>query len=266
MLRGGDTGTMPAPVAEDFFKALDIKQTIEGADLVLARRLLEDERLPVSQFAASAIRNAKDAPQDYFDAIAAAMFKRLRGQAASAAVNPDSAWNEELSAIGRVLAALPRETVLKHRQDLEWLARQGALRVPTYLALSRFADFGPDGVDMLLWLIDDAQKFRYDKGRAWEHPFLAGLIGLCTMGAEGRKAIQPLFDRLDSGVIANRGGYNQLAIHALVRMGADPEEIWLHWRKKGKDAVEDSGRERHNFDREVGRAMESTVRGKSACH
>ena len=251
MLRTGDTGPMPAPVADNFFYSLNSKRTIEGDDLIVARQLLEDERFPMSRWSASAIRNAKDAPQGYFDAIAVAMFQRLQGHAANASADAQSGWHEELSAIGGVLGVMPRETILKHKQDLEWLAHQDAVRVPAYGALPRFADFGPDGVDMLLWLIDDAQRYREDNGNDWQHPYLAGLMGLCKMGAEGRNAIQPLYDRMNSGVIANWGSYNRLAIHALVRMGADPEKIWLHAQKKGEHAAKNPAWERKDFDREV---------------
>jgi hypothetical protein len=255
MLSTGDAVPMPAQVADNFFQSVNSKSNIEGEDLVIARQLLDDERFPVSRWAASAIRNAQGAPQNYFDAIAAAMFKRLRAHAGNATVKAGSGWHEELSAIGGVLGAMPRETILKHREDLEWLAHQDAVRVQAHDVLQRFADFGADGVDMLLWLIDDAQRYRETNGNDWQHPYLAGMMGLCKMGAQGRKAIQPLYDRLDSGVIANWASYHRLAVHTLVRMGANPEEIWMHAQEKGKNASKDAAKARSQFDLEVSQAM-----------
>ena len=121
--------------------------------------------------------------------------------------------------------------------------------------LPRYADFGADGIPPLLWLIDDAHRFRETNGKAWQHPYLAGLIGLCKLGAEGSPAIRPLFDRLDSGTIVNFGMYNRLLVHALVRMGAKPDVIWPHVQMKGKFAAKDAERERKDFARAVERAL-----------
>ncbi len=261
VLRTGEASSVPAPVAEDFFEGINKKNKMVTDDFALARQLFEDERFPVAGRASAAIRNAQGAGQDYFDAIAIAMFKRLRTHAAAGTVKPDSGWHKELSSIGDVLAAMPRATILKHRADLDWLAHDDAVRVQAYQALQRFADFGADGVEPLIFLIDDAQRYRDGNDNAWQHPYLAGMTGLCKLGADGSAAIQPLFDRLDSEVLANWGSYQRLNIHTLVRMGADPEAIWQHAQLKGRHAAKDPAKERKEFDRDVARAMK-----REECH
>ncbi|MGL4489870.1 MAG: hypothetical protein ACRCU5_10555 [Rhizobiaceae bacterium] len=255
ILRTGEAQAVPAQVAEDFFMEVNNKRMITGDDLAIARQLLEDERFPVSTWAASAIREAKDAPQEYFDAVAVAMFKRLRSHADKGTVKTGSPWHEDLSAIGSVIGVLPGETIRKHRADLDWLSRQDGVRVQAYLALSRYAEFGADGVEPLIWLIDDSQRFREAKDNDWQHPHLAGLIGLCKLGADGASAIQPLFDRLDKGQIANWASYHRLVVHTLSRMGAKPEDIWLHAREKGSGVEKDEVKLRKRLDREIQRAL-----------
>ena len=98
------------------------------------------------------------------------------------------------------------------------------------------------------------QQFSPPSCKGRQHPHLAGLAGLCETGPAAKDFIQPVCDRLDSGVIANRGSYNQLAIRTLVRMGASPEDIWLHARDKSTNAEKEEAKARARFDREVERA------------
>ncbi|MEZ5800326.1 MAG: hypothetical protein R3D29_07500 [Nitratireductor sp.] len=58
------------------------------------------------------------------------------------------------------------------------------------MALKRLADFGEQGADQLFWLIEDADRMlarnsRRKRDQLWQHPFLAGLGGLCQMALRG---------------------------------------------------------------------------------
>jgi hypothetical protein len=255
LLRTGDGQTVPAAVGKDFFQRIQRTNKMLDEDYAIARQILEDERFPVTYDAAGAVREAKNAPAGYFDAIGVAMFKRLRTFAANDDGKPYPAWRDEAASIGNVINILPVETIKKHYADLDWLAHQDRPREYAYQALVRFNAFGAKGAKSLLWLIDDAQRFAKERDNDWQHPYLAGLTGLCKMGPEAKDFIQPIYDRLDSGVIANWGSYSRLAIHTLVRMGAEPEDIWRRVQLRGKDAAKDPARERNNFDRMVGQAM-----------
>jgi hypothetical protein len=255
LLRTGEGQTVPAAVGNDFFERIQRTNEMLDEDYAIARQMFEDDRFPVPYTAASAIREAKNAPAGYFDAIGVAMFKRLRTFAASDDGKRYPAWRDEAASIGNVINVLPAETIKKHYADLDWLARQDRPREYAYTALSRFNAFGQQGAKSLLWLIDDAQRFAKERDNDWQHPYLAGLTGLCKMGPEAKELIQPIYDRLDSGVIANWGSYSRLAIHTLVRMGAEPEDIWRRVQLKGKDAAKDPVRERNDFDRMVRQAQ-----------
>jgi hypothetical protein len=241
-----------AKVGSDFMQGFAVNQKIEGDDLILAQQLMTDERFPVPPGAWTVVKYTKAARPDYFDAIGASMFARLRAFAAEDDRDKYVKWYDQAQNVGSVINVLPRETILRHRHDLEWLARQDVLRVWVHAALRRLSEFGATGAPTLLWLIDDAQRFR-DKPRSedWQHPYIAGLVGLCYLRMEGAAMIQPLYDRLDSGVVSNRGSYGALAINTLIGMGATPEDVWLHV----KPAERDPGK----MD-DVRRAFDKTVR------
>ena len=176
-----DAADAPSRLAGDFFQEIRYGRPIAEADLDLASRLLADPRFAVPRFAWAVVKYAPDAPDSHFDAVAAAMFARLRRFAATGGADHPP-WSEQAGYAAAVIRDLPRDTVLRHRADLEWLARQDRVRVPAYGALVRLSEFGADGAATLLWLIDDAWRFD-GQGNDWQHPYLAGVIGLCEAGA-----------------------------------------------------------------------------------
>jgi hypothetical protein len=244
--------TVPAQVAANFFEGLMRAAKLTADERTLARALYEDQRFPVPLQAWAGVQYAEAAPPDYFEAIAAAMMKRLRAIDGADAGGRNPPWREEVSHIGVIFRMLPREAVLRHRHDLEWLARHERLRAGAYQALTRLSEFGGEGGATLLWLIDDAKRFWGDSGDQWQHPYLAGLIGFCRMGPAGKDFIQPLFDRLDQGIIVNGASYHRLVVHALIGMGADPEKVWLHAKPK-EDRPEKELRA--GFDHHVAQAL-----------
>lgn len=245
----------PAPinaVGADYLEGIMRSRTMGPEDIRLAEELLTDLRFKVPPNASSAVIHAKGASPDYFSAISTSMFARLRTMAANDARENHPPWKDEASHIASVVGYLPRETVLQHRDDLEWLARQERLREPAYVGLNRLSEFGAAAVPTLLWLIDDAQRFQEKKGNSWQHPILNGMIGMCRIGTEAAGSKQEIYDRLDAGLIPAWASYGRLAVHTLVAMGAAPEEMWLHLRPA---KAEDIDKARARFDLEVKRAL-----------
>jgi hypothetical protein len=242
-------------VGADYLHGIMRNGKMGPEDIQLAQALLADVHFKVPLHASSAVIHAEGASPDYFSAISTSMFARLRTIAAGDVGEDYPPWKEEVSNIANVIRYLPPETVLRHRDDLEWLARQERLREPAYVGLNRLSEFGASALPTLLWLIDDAQRFAKNKGNAWQHPILNGMIGICQVGAKAAASKQEIYDRLDAGYIPTWGSYGRLAVHTLVAMGAAPEEMWPHLRPA---KAEDREKARSRFDMEVKRALKKT--------
>jgi hypothetical protein len=245
----GPVSDSAAKLAADFIDGLSRKRKLSAEELPLVRALLTDTRFTVPRGAWAAVRYASDAGDDYFEAIAASMFLRLASIADTDDGKPYPAWRDEAGYIAGVVRELPAATVLKHRADLDWLARQERLRVWAYPALVRLDEFGADAAPTLLWLMDEAVRLKDTAGSDWNNIYVAGLTGLCRMGAAGRAMIEPMYERLNAGVIVKYGSYWDLTIQTLVGMGADPDEIWGHLQ------TDERNHSQQRFAREVTRAQ-----------
>ena len=240
---------------EDYFQGLQQVKVIGNENTTLVIRALADKRVLIPRSLWAVVRNAKGQPAKYFAELAGIFFARLH----EADLFPDGKFDydlaERLGRLGVAIEMLPEHAILAHRDDLEWLARQDFLRVPAYRALKQLSVFGADAAPTLLFLIDDGKRFdeankksAFHDRNGWQHPYLAGLGGLCQMGPPGASMIGPLLERLDTGVVIKHSSYWRLIIHTLVGMGADPEEIWKHVQ------TDDQNHTKDRFDGEVVRA------------
>lgn len=247
--REGPLDKASVQLGHDFLAGVSRTQTLAGEDQGLARQLLTDARFSVPSSAWAAIRYARTPGDTFYDLIAMSMFRRLSDMTGAEGRTPDVGMADEARNIAAVLRELPASTILNHRRDLEWLARQEQLRVWSYQALVRLHEFGADAAPTLLWLIDEAVRLKKDHGSDWNNAYLAGLIGLCHMGAAGREMIRPIFERLDSGAMVKHASYWDLTIETLVGMGADPDDMWDHLQ------TADRNHTRSRFDRLANRAV-----------
>jgi hypothetical protein len=245
----GPISDSAAKLAADFIDGLSRKRKVSTEEFPLVRALLTDTRFSVPRGAWAAVRYASDAGDDYFEAIAASMFLRLASIADTDNGKPYPAWRDEAGYIAGVVRELPAATVLKHRADLDWLARQERLRVWAYPALVRLDEFGADAAPTLLWLMDEAVRLKDTAGSDWNNIYVAGLTGLCHMGAAGRAMIEPMYERLNAGVMVKYGSYWDLTIQTLVGMGAGRDEMWGHLQ------TDDRNHTQQRFAREVTRAQ-----------
>ena len=212
----------------DFIDGINRRRAMVGEDYPLARSVLTDKRFSVPRGASAAISHAREAPDGYFEAIATSMFLRLASIADTDEGHRHPVWRDEARHIAEVVRELPTATILKHRADFDWLAKQERLRVWTYRALVRFQDFGGEAAPTLLWLMDEGVRLKHSYGSDWNNIYIAGLTGLCRMGEAGRAMIQPIYERLSSGAMVKHASYWDLTIQTLVGMGADPDAMWGH--------------------------------------
>lgn len=240
-------GAFPAaakPVVSDFFRRIVMTRHVDPEDAALALELLSDRQVPVNQLAWGLARY--DTRPQIQGPLAELLFQRLRAVPVGDKLAP--AAREEANAIGTAIATLTADAVRPFRGDLEWLAAQPVLRVPAYSALKQLSVFGGESVPVLIRLIDDANALGGPRaGETWQHPYLAGLIGLCLAGPSADAALAPLLERLDRGELLRNGSYWELTVQTLLRLGAPPEAIWM--RSQSADP-----KERKRFDHIVVRA------------
>jgi hypothetical protein len=263
-LRRDSKGDLPTEVVEDFFAMISRTKSMSGDDLKLAQQLFENPRVTALPDAASAISFATDASPAYFDAVGRAMFSRLRSIAEkSIAPKASDGWGQasplnqfDLRSIDRVIAALPRDTILKHKSDLDWLSKQKELRVRAAYTVARVHEFGAEGASMLFWLLDDGKRSQY-QNFDWYKFQKAVLMGLCRTNVRSEEMIEEIYDRFGSGIISNQASYRVIAMQALLRMGADSEQIWTRIASNGQltGKSRESARSLFDIDLELAKSL-----------
>jgi hypothetical protein len=195
------------------------KPTPDPDDRALYLRLLQEPRVPLSYATVSALLPPEELAEAELAALAEAAFARLIG---------DGPWvAEQAQAAGDLLAQLPAAALAPYRDALFRLTEDRQQRWPSMRLLTRLADFGDEGAERLVFLIGDARREAWDDtGYGWQHPYLAGLIGLCRMGpaaAAQRGAVDAL---VEAGTVAvPESSYGRLTVNMLVALGYTPAEV-----------------------------------------
>lgn len=174
--------------------------------------------------------------------LARAAFARIKQSATSD--------HDQIKNAGNILAQLPKDTLAPFLPDLIALSNDRDMRWPSLNLMTRFADFVDVGAERLLFLVSDSRHFGTDRdGNASQHPYLAGLIGLCKMGQGASTQGPDLLAMVKDGrVIVSDGPYGRLAMVTLIRLGVPQEEV----REVAEMAKRPLDAER--YDREIGRA------------
>lgn len=225
--RNGKPTAEERKYTEDFLAYFSKSTPVTDLDRPLVLALLEDRRIPLPWSGWHGVSFAPGAPPDYLQSIADTAFRRLRE------IAPTDEYNQA-SALGELINHLPVNEIMKHREDLEWLARQDTLRTTAYPALKRLTDFGAEVAPTLLFLVEDSRRASNDPNssssddRNRRKMFDLGLMGLCKIGPSGADLIQPLYDRIDSGKATFTNGDWELIIATLVSLGAQRDDIWGH--------------------------------------
>lgn len=214
-------------------------------DRSLYLRLLQDRRVPLNDAVTRAL-----APPAAFSAtelatLAKAAFERL--------MLTDPAGSDEAEYAGNILAQLPAATLAPYRDTLFQLTEDRQKRWHSWRLLTRLGDFGPEGAARLTFLIGDAQHEDWDQtGDGWQHPYLAGLIGLCEMGnaAAGQRAT---IDALISTEVlqVSETSYGTLTLNMLISLGYSAEEVTAI-AARNPDPIPET-----RLELEINRAMDS---------
>lgn len=248
-------------VVEDFFDDLRRRKLLSGDDLKLSLQILRNPNIRVATYAATAVRKLPKSDLGLVQQFADTLTARME----NFEPNPEPSYlpsrYKELEAISNAISALPEATLADSEPAyaaLEALAKDPVARVFGYQALKRLADFGEKGVPTLLYLIADAadyrarqdgKRFKQTVPHQWQHPYLAGLQGLCELASQGYSSeatVSQLYDWLDDGTLSTFGSYYGLIINTLFALGEDPDKIWA--------ALESTQENRERFDQEIFRS------------
>ncbi|WP_312365967.1 hypothetical protein [Ensifer sp.] len=149
-------------------------------------------------------------------------------------------FESSLGDLDIALAALSIQSLAPHFYDLDRLARDPSAQQYLDLALARLGAFGKDGVPALVHLIEvglsGGQHF-YQENR-YQHPYLAGMKGLCRAGENGVAALPVLKRLLAEKQLPVHASYGSLLISTFARMGADTEHLWQAFQAIDPDANE----------------------------
>lgn len=249
--RPGAIARTDAKVMKDFFEHIHTNRDLSREDAALALRVLADSRVATPRHAAAPVRKFAADDKDMARRLAGALFDRLANARPDQKEDDPDYLGYTLGYVADAIAALPDDAIRPYRSRLERLARDPEARISGYRALARLSVFGADAVPTLIYLIDDSWNHRGKKeagSNAWQHPYLAGLQGLCRTGPAGKAAIPLIYERLAAGKIVKFGSYRDLTINMLIGLGADPEDMWPLLR------TDDKKHAKERFDREVARA------------
>jgi hypothetical protein len=211
---------------EDFLASLSASPTpaVSRDDAVRAAAILNRFDIELSFSAVGAMYAIGEAHADLAPAIVTAQFQRLFATAPDAR---ESRYNDPyVRRIAGVIAAAPESAVLAHRADFDRLAADAERRGYAAQLLAKYHVFGAAAAPALLELIDAAialgeRSERHDD--RWRDLYRAGLSSLCQIGDPSVRI--EIEGRLDASPDLQRWPHQELLIHTLIRLGADPAAL-----------------------------------------
>jgi len=238
-------------VIKDFFQDRGWRDEISEQEVDLALKILQNPFIEVPAHTQKIINGVTKSFPERGKEFSATLFDRLKSFRPKQNIKYIPNKYKELKAISNGIYALPEGTINEYSPYLIQLSKDPVARIFGYSALKRLKESGVEGFEALLFLIEDAHQYRgFKKGidNQWQHPYLAGMIGLCLAGIEANSVLPELLNLMHRERLATNGSYGGLLVNTLVRMGADPEQIWPIYSAKN------ANRTRKNFDHEVRRA------------
>ncbi len=242
-------------VFSEYFNRVGIGRNTElvSRDFEIAMRILEASDFPPPPRLYNLSRYVA---KPEFDAIAkklaSLMFSRLEnGQ--TWATELDVRNKSSLTNLGLGIQNLPDEAVKPHFNHFMRVAQILDVRIHSYRAFRKIGVFGKQAVPVLLGLINSGLEGgnKFFRSSTYQHQYIAGLSGMCIAGSSVNTALPPMLRLLKQNKLVAHASYGSLLINALVRIGADSEEIWPYYSAANKN------RTRKNFDYEVRRATSS---------
>lgn len=255
-----DAGRGPTPEEWEafatYFKDQIHRRGLSKPDFELAIRVLENPKFPAPPRSHLITKYAQTSgDQELLAKVTALFFDRL--------VNAPT-WSEGLGvtrkrslrnlAIG--LRRLPDEVFAPYYQELTTLAADPEAREHAFVVLSKLSVFGDQATPTLVRLIDAGTTGgRYFfRSNEYQHPYMAGMRGLCLAGENAKSALPELDTRMSQGKLPAHASYGDLLVKTMVRLGADAERMWPVYSAGQQNPTRD------RFDKQVRQATSETPR------
>ena len=112
-----------------------------------------------------------------------------------------------------------------HFDRIERLSHDPFMQEHGYVLLKHARVYGTKAAPMLMMLVDIGIDGKIRENR-YQHPYLAGIGGLCLLGPKGARALPRIQELMVAQRIPSNGSYGKLLMNTLTSLKADPELIW----------------------------------------
>lgn len=218
-------------IIDDFFENFDWSEANIKKNAHFLFRVFTDKRLDSPKLHAYPINRIIKHYPDMEIKFATIFFTKLRDIKPKNYVTRIEQYSQNIRLVSTALSTLPNSVLLKFREDFERLARDQEKSFIAHKLLKKINIFGPDIIPTLFYLIDDDKNSWLFNGRTLSRSsnVLTGLTGLCKLGVKAKSTIPLLYKRWNSGHFTkNQSTYWRRIIITLIRLGANPDEVWQH--------------------------------------
>ena len=264
-LLDGDTPPTAADWAlfAQYFDRIGIgRNTRMGADdFALGLRMLANTDYPAPprlyNFVRYAARHTDDATMAQ---LADAFLTRLSGDVGRYRPLGAESGNQ-IRDLSLAVRALPADALRPHLDAMIALASRPDIQRHGHVALQRLAVFGDEAVPTLFDLmragLSGGENFFRDN--RYQHPYLAGLQGLCLAGRDAPSALAGLRRLAADGELPDHGSYGRLLFMTMLRLGEDADTVREHYMAAARNRSGD-------LEKRFAFLVRRAARTKPACH
>ncbi len=137
-------------------------------------------------------------------------------------------FSQDVAQIAGSLAHFSGDVLDGQFDRIERLSRDPFMQEHGYKLLRHLHIYGAKSLPVLMTLMEIGVDGNVSENRC-QSPYLAGLGGVCLLGAEGKAALPRIEELMASGRLPRGGGYQQLLMNTLINSGAEAALIWPLW-------------------------------------
>ncbi|WP_455273231.1 hypothetical protein [Rhizobium herbae] len=226
----------------DYFDNAAIRSKLTKPEFDLQMKILSDPNFPPPPRLYSIVRFSTKAAPSALPTLASAIVKRsLAGKTWPDSVGV-SQW-QSLSNLSLGIKTLPADALKPYFAEMVQLSKNREARTAMYQGLTRLHVFGDAAVPAMLGLIEEGLSGGdfFSRDIAYQHPYLAGLEGLCLAGASASSALP----YLRGWLVEKRLPVGALLVTTMTGLGAQPDQLWEMYSAANSKST------RKNFDRLV---------------